>query len=168
MFVQILSYFINEEIKDFAPLVVSIFCFFIFKMILARINKKRLSNTLINLLSTTLTFASYILFINFIGLPRFDYIFDVIPYIINALRKLILLINEFALLILILSGSNYFRSSLCLSLKGSALFIYCDIINTLFLIRIKIRTLINNFVYTYISNIHTAINLYKVNCVLTC
>ncbi len=164
------SLLFNEEMKNILPLVVSLACFCVVRnFFIIFIDKKRVNNILINALSLTITVLAYFAFIKIVGLARFTYIFDSVPFILYCFSVVLSTIRDLTFVLYLFVSSNFLKVSVFNLLDNCALVIFYDAIK-MFIVwfKIKIEFYIKQILFTIQIIIYRHTEIYKLNCSFSC
>lgn len=164
------SLLFNEEMKNILPLAVSIVCFFAVRnFFIIFIDRKRVNNILINVLSLTITGLAYFAFIEIVGLARYTYIFDSLPFIFYCFSLVLSCIRDLTFILYLFVSSNFLKVSVFNLLNNCALVIFYDAIKTLiFKFKIKIEFYIKQILFAIQIIIYRHTEIYKLNCSFSC
>lgn len=164
------SLLFNEEMKNILPLAVSIVCFFAVRnFFIIFIDRKRINNILINVVSLTITGLAYFAFIEIVGLARYTYIFDSLPFIFYCFSVVLSTIRDLTFVLYLFVSSNFLKVSVFNLLDNCALVIFYDAIK-MFIVwfKIKIQFYIKQILFTIQIIIYRNTEIYKLNCSFSC
>lgn len=164
------SLLFNKEIKNILPLVVSLVCFLVVRnFFIIFIDKKRINDVLINIFSLTITVIAYFVFIEIVGLARYTYIFDSLPFIFYCFSVVLSCLREMTFVLYLFMSSNVLKISVYNLLDNCALVIFYDAIKTFIVkFKIKIEFYIKQFLFAIQIIIYRNIEIYKLNCSFSC